>query len=153
MSSSSKTELIKDIDMIKSGMNRGRTNFDMPAGYEYKITPYWLLGFVEGVLRRVISGGALQKKKGYRLIFSICQSSIDSVILYKIREFLYDLPQVNRQTMQITSIRVSEYKGSSIKPMAKLDIDVSEIIKFVIIPFFDSMTSFGHSKKFLDFED
>nr|YP_009072342.1 truncated LAGLIDADG endonuclease [Sclerotinia borealis]AIJ56793.1 truncated LAGLIDADG endonuclease [Sclerotinia borealis] len=53
--------------------------------------------------------------------------------------------------MQITSIRVSEYKGSSIKPMTKLDIDVSEIIKLVIIPFFNSMT--WHSKKFLDFED
>ena len=134
ISSRSKTELIKDIEIIKSGMNRYRTNFDMPADHEYKITPYWLLGFVEG------DGSFYIAKKGYRLIFSICQSSIDSVILYKIREFLFDLPYVNRQTMQITNIRITEYKGSSINSMAKLDIDLVDILKFVNIPFFNSMT-------------
>jgi len=41
-------ELISEITRIKDGMNRGRTNFSMPIEHSYRITPYWLLGFVEG---------------------------------------------------------------------------------------------------------
>lgn len=29
-------------------MNKKRNNFELPTFHEIKITPYWLLGFIEG---------------------------------------------------------------------------------------------------------
>lgn len=40
-------ELIEKISCIKKGMNKSRTWFNMPD-HKYRITPGWLLGFVEG---------------------------------------------------------------------------------------------------------
>ncbi len=41
-------ELKPVIENIKNEMNRNRTNFDMPTNHEVRITPYWLLGLIEG---------------------------------------------------------------------------------------------------------
>jgi len=140
-------------------MNRSRTNFDMPAEHVYRITPYWLLGFVEG------DGSFFIRKKNYQLCFAIVQHYKNSELMHKIADFLYDLPVTDKQTIQKTSIRISEsysstalpsesstLSGNSSKnPFTYLVIDHSDLIKFVIITFFSSMT--WRSKKLLDFED
>lgn len=138
-------------------MNRGRTNFSMPSEHNYRITPYWLLGFVEG------DGSFFIRRKNYQLYFSIVQHSRDYELMNKIGDFLYDLPFINKQTMRKSSIRISESSvpavlpcspngGNGYKnPVTYLIIDHTYLIKFVIIPFFSSMT--WRSKKFLDFED
>lgn len=47
ISSKNKTlDVIQEIDKIKSGMNRKRSDFEMPKSRGFRITPYWLLGFV-----------------------------------------------------------------------------------------------------------
>ena len=61
----------EDITRIKDGMNKGRTNFSMPTEHKYRITPYWLLGFVEG------DGSFFIRRKNYQLYFSIVQHSRD----------------------------------------------------------------------------
>ena len=81
----------------------------------------------------------------------------------KIADFLYDLPIINKQTMRKSSIRISESSASYVlpsspnggngykTPVTYLIIDHTDLIKFLIIPFFSSMT--WRSKKLLDFED
>lgn len=39
---------LEEILKIKNTMNRKRINFELPKDHFIKITPYWLLGFVEG---------------------------------------------------------------------------------------------------------
>ena len=36
------------IDTLLSNFNKKRTNFTMPIEHKISITPYWLLGFIEG---------------------------------------------------------------------------------------------------------
>lgn len=95
--------------------------------------------------------------------------------MYKICDFLYELPGFNLEIMDKTSIKIKESRtlilsesypllipsGDMGKEITNKDslknsftylvIVKNDIIKFVIIPFFSSMT--WHSKKFLDFED
>jgi len=76
-------ELILEITRIKNGMNKGRTNFSMPIEHSYRITPYWLLGFVEGDGSFFIR----KKKKNDQLYFSIVQHSRDYELMNKIADF------------------------------------------------------------------
>lgn len=65
-------------------MNKGRTHFSMPIKHGYRITPYGLLGFVEG-------DGAffIRKKKNCPLYFSIVQHSRDYELMNKIADFFF----------------------------------------------------------------
>ena len=38
-------ELCYKLEHLRSGMNRKRTDFNLPKDHKYSITPYWLLGF------------------------------------------------------------------------------------------------------------
>jgi len=96
-------ELKLAIKQIKDGMNKNRTNFNRPAKYEYRITPNWLQGFVKG------DGSFFIRRKDYMPIFAIMQHSIDSELMYKIADFLYDLlPLCNKEKISKSSIRISE---------------------------------------------
>ena len=138
------TELIREISLIKSNMNRGRTNFEMPAEFKYRITPYWLLGFVEG------DGSFYICRKNFQLYFAIVQHYKDSELMHKICDFLYNLPRVDTKIIHKTSIRISESLGTN-NSVTYLVINHYDLIKSLIIPFFSSMT--WRSKKFLDFGD
>ena len=127
-------------------MNKGRTNFSMPSEHDYQITPYWLLGFVEG------DGSFFIRKKIYQLYFSIVQHSRDYELMNKITDFLYDLPFVKKETLLKSSIRISESSVPPVlpsstsnvnnykNPFTYLVIDHTSLIKFAIIPFFSNMT-------------
>lgn len=104
-------ELILDITLIKDGMNKGRTKFSMPIEHKYRITPYWLLGFVEG------DGSFFIRRKNYQLYFSIAQHSRDLELINKIADFLYDLPTVNKQIMRKSSLRISESSAPTVLPL------------------------------------
>ncbi len=43
-----KLNIIKEVLDIKNSMNRKRVSFHQPLDHKICITPYWLLGFVEG---------------------------------------------------------------------------------------------------------
>lgn len=81
-------ELIEKISYIKKGMNKNRTWFNMPVEHKYRKTPGWLLGFVEG------DGSFFIIIKNNQLNFAIVQHSRDLELMYKICDFLYELPRV-----------------------------------------------------------
>ena len=76
-------------------------------------------------------------------------SCFDLTLLEGIKDYLYNLPGVDKQKMNKASIMIYLSKGPSVA--AHLSIKNTDFIKYVIIPFFSSMT--WHSKKFLDFRD
>ena len=135
-SSNNKTkELIQEIANIKSGMNSQRTDFQMPEGHKPRITPYWLLGFVEGE-------GSF--KRGNILT----QSPKDLALMEAIKDFFYNLPGVDRQTMSKSLIGVYVHQNSTIKtPITRLIITNTDFIKFLIINF----VCVGLSKTFLKY--
>ena len=45
-SSDNKANIGNRLEAIKSVMNNKRTDFKLPVGHKYRITPYWLLGFI-----------------------------------------------------------------------------------------------------------
>lgn len=138
-------ELIEKFSYIKKGMNKSRTWFNMPAEHKYRITPGWLLGFVEG------DGSFFIRRNNYQLNFAIVQHSRDLDLMYKICDFLYELPRVDLEIMEKTSIMIQESKAlilseSSVvtnkdsaegkNSFTNLVIVNNDIIKSVIIPFF-----------------
>jgi hypothetical protein len=146
ISSKSKKEVAESINELKNTMNNQRTDFQMPTDYKPKITSYWLLGFVEG------EGSFFVKKNEYKLTFTLTQSIKDFALMELIKDFLYNLPGITAQNIDKTSIRVTISQDSiNNKPIARLTITHTDLIKYVIIPFFSNMT--WRSKKELDFQD
>lgn len=84
------TDLLKEIGEIKSGMNSFITNYELPVGKYFKITPYWLLGFVEGEG----SFFALQIKdtpSKISLVFGLYQTIKDLALMLAIKDFIHNL--------------------------------------------------------------
>lgn len=81
--------LIKQLEDIRSGINSKKTNYKLPLGHEYKITPYWLLGFIEAKVHFILNHGPSGPELS--LIFNISQSLIDLELLKAIQKFLLRL--------------------------------------------------------------
>lgn len=140
--------LHKEIDMLKRGINKQRTDYTMPVSYKPRITPYWLLGFVEG------EGSFYVQKSSKRLDFSVGQSAKDLALMHSIKNYWNSFPDVKGGRYD-GSLVVSlvEYKGraSNHKPSVSLRIHNQRFIRDRLIPLFDSLT--WCSKKLLDFQD
>ena len=67
-------------------MNRKRTDFKMPLDHIITITPYWLLGFVEG------EGNFFIIRKGEGISFGIGQTVRELPGLEAIKDYLFTLP-------------------------------------------------------------
>lgn len=134
-------ELALEIEKIQIKMNRERTEFQFPQGYRPRVTPHWLLGFVEGE-----GSFHLDRSSNNRLIFGLGLSGNELALLEAIKEFFYDL-LVEKETINKSSIMIQ----CSSTRVAHLRIKNMDFIKLVIIPFFSSLT--WRSKKFLDFQD
>jgi hypothetical protein len=145
LSSKNKTkDLSLEIEKIKSTMNRGRLNFQLPEGHRPIVTSYWLLGFVEG------EGSFHLDRSSNRLIFNITLSGNDLALLEGIKDFLYNLSEVESSS-NLSKASIMIYVSKSSTRAAHLSIKNTDFIKSVIIPFFSSMV--WQSKKFLDFQD
>lgn len=146
ISSHKKKDIIKELDILKSSMNTQRTDFNFPESYKPRITPYWLLGFVEG------EGSFFVRKDQYKLTFTLTQSSRDLALMLSIKDFIYNLPGINKENMDDSSIRISITQSSTdANPITQLIITKTDLIRSAIIPFFSSIT--WRSKKELDFQD
>jgi hypothetical protein len=146
ISSYKKKDIIKELDILKCSMNTQRTDFNFPESYKPRITPYWLLGFVEG------EGSFFVRKDQYKLTFTLTQSSRDFALMLSIKDFLYNLPGIDRENMDDSSIRISITQNSTDEnPITRLIITKTDLIRSAIIPFFSSIT--WRSKKELDFQD
>jgi hypothetical protein len=76
-----------------------------------------------------------------RLIFSLSLLGYDLALLEAIKDFLYNLPEVSlakKENLSKSSLMLHLSKGST--GVAHLRIKNTDFIKFVIIPFFSSMT-------------
>ena len=129
------SELLKEIEIIKSGMNTLRSEFNTNFREGYPVTSYWLLGFVEGEGSFFISKG-----DNYRLIFSIGQSLRDLPIMEEIKKFF------NNLAVDEVPCNAVKYKN-----VVHLHISQKDFIINKLIPLFDSMT--WRSKKGLDYQD
>jgi hypothetical protein len=142
-------ELCKEIIALKEKMNKNRVEFKQPIDHVICITPYWLLGFVEG------EGYFSTNKTDYSLRFGIGQTSQEIGVLEAIQKFFLALPAkhyVERKSTNLVSLAIrNQAKGKDHKAMAQLIVSQRYFIINVIIPFFDSLTWL--SKKVKDYID
>lgn len=144
--SSKSYEVKQEVGRLKDGMNTQRINFKMPESHRIKITPNWLLGFVEGE-------GSFFVSKGFNLTFNLVQASIDSDLMYAIRDFFDNLPGTAefKRDGNDSVVYIGVFKGSSGKEITRICIRQTSYIRSVLIPFFENLE--WRSKKSLDFKD
>jgi len=147
-SSESKSfSIIESISQIKNGMNTQRTDFSMPESHKLRITPYCVLGFVEGE-----GCFSVQRNKNFPLTFSLTQKN-NSALLKAIQDFFISLGKSRKWRNYDSTIVLSSDKRISSNPgeINCLYINRIDYITNVLIPFFDSLT--WHSKKEKDYKD
>jgi hypothetical protein len=129
-------ELRKKIIDLKNQMNKNRTDLNQPEGHSIHITPYWLLGFIEG------DGYFSVNRQGYAL-FGIGQTSQEIGVLEAIQKFILGLPGkfiVKRNnTNFVKLVTQNSAKGRNHKPMASIIVNQTDFLIDVLIPFFDNL--------------
>jgi hypothetical protein len=138
------TDVLKEITNIKNNMNRLRLDYTMPK--DINISPYWLLGFIEGE-----GCFSINKHNNYRLDFSLCQSSTNLELMKSIKLYLENLS--NTKSDYTNAISISEVKFNNPNQKSVIRIETARVpyITDVLIPFLEGLT--WQSKKFLDFQD
>lgn len=142
----SNTEL-KNILVLKSGMNRSRKNFDPHSLPKRTLTPYRLLGFTEG------DGSFIVVASSLVTIFVISQHSKNVHFLYEIAEFFKNLPC--NPTIGPSSSVLNTKPTPSIEIRKNTDMAnlmVRNILQLYnyILPFFKSLEF--KSRKIVDFQ-
>ena len=150
----SRENLNQKINVFRSSLNRGITDYLMPEGKVYQITPHWLLGFIEAE-----ASFAVIKTK-LRLVFNIAQSGVDSALLEAIRDYFHSFKGVNlgRYADNLVA-NISIYNKPPLanpdvkinKPEGKLYIYNLDFFKDHLIPLLDSLI--WHTKKAKDYQD
>jgi len=140
----------KELLGIRSRINKRRVNFIMPKSHNIKITPYWILGFVEG------DGSFNVRTRGSTLIFGLAQTVSELTLMEAIQQYLLSLPgkHVVRSKSNLVALYIIQPSANSSinqRAFVKLDITDTKYIKNVVVPFFDSLTFL--SKKILDYRD
>lgn len=140
------TDVLKEITQIKNNMNRLRLDYSLPKDKVVNITPYWLLGFIEGE-----GCFSINKHNNYRLDFSLSQSSTNLELITSIKVYLENLP--NTEGNYTNAIGISEVRSNNPNQKSATRIETTRIpfITNVLIPFLESLT--WQSKKHLDFQD
>lgn len=141
-----KEEIVQEIAKLKEGMNNKRINYQIPELYKPRITPYWLLGFVEGE-------GSFNVVKGYGITFSMSQSSLDSALMLAIKDYLNNLSGAieHMRKGQDSAVYLGTYIGTANNEITRISISQTEYIRSVLIRFFEGLV--WRSKKYLDFQD
>jgi len=142
-------ELAQNLEKIKSGMNSKRINFELPTWHQIKITPYWLLGFVEG------EGSFLIHTEGLQLVFALGQADTDLALMESIKDFFNKLSSDIKGDKESLNnlINITFQKGQKAHYHNLCFIRIVNLvyIRNNLIPFFDSLV--WQSKKEMDFQD
>lgn len=142
-------ELRKKMRDLKDQMNKNRIDFNQPKGHSIKITPYWLLGFVEG------DGYFSVNLKTNSLKFGIGQTSQEIGVLEEIKKFLLLLPgnfKIKRKDSNLVKLEVyNQVKSRDHKSMAYITVNQTDYLINVLIPFFGNLIWL--SKKEKDYKD
>lgn len=146
------------LEGIKSEMNSQRTDFNLPLN-RYKITPNWLLGFVEGdgwfsfsPQERFFTFGIIQK--GNKLLLEAIQDFLNNLVISnydpkgtnKDKRFAEECGVLGLDNCESALKIIPNKKG-----LFSLIVKRAGFIEMVIIPLFDSLT--WHTKKYLDYCD
>ena len=148
-----KSEVVgNEILLLKANMNFKRTNFKMPLNHSINITPYWLLGFIEGE-------GCFCSSK-LRAAFSINLTLADKPLLLKIQEFLNQLDPINNlffdkelqkpRGILISKAGVNDYlklRSKTHRPLTCLSISQTDFFYKFFIPFLDKLVFLSKKKK------
>lgn len=143
-------DLIDKIIKIQNGLNTGRTSFIMPEDHTVKITPYWLLGLIEGEGSFSLSRYPIRPH--FQLLFTVAQEPL----LLKVKEFLGENLGFDRfsswqfENSAVIGLSHIKPKGNS-KPTVSLDIRDIDVLHNYLLPYLSKMKFF--SKKELDFND
>ncbi len=141
---------IKKIQQLKDSMNKKRNNFELPTSHEIKITPYWLLGFIEGE-----GYFSIAKNRLFRSEFGVSQTLSEKKVLEAIQIFLLKLPGEYslkyERSKPVQFFQQTKPKNENSNCMVSVRSNLSEYILKVLIPFLDSLTWL--SKKELDYLD
>jgi hypothetical protein len=131
----------KILESIKNGMNTKRV-LDTEESRNIRITPSWLLGFVEGDGSWFVKD--LNSKSKYQMIFSISQSTKDLVLMSKIKEYFDNLSGCYEEVAKLPL--TSDNRG-----MLNLVISKNKFISEKLIPYFLALN--WYTKKEKDFKD
>ena len=145
---SNRLKIFEEILLIKNSMNRKRTSFVMPSEHTIRITPYWLLGFIEGE-----GSFSIAKNNYFSLEFGISQTLSEKKVMLEIQRFLLSLPGAirNKFSNVVALNEDKKAKNERSNPIVKIQVSDSNYISNVIIPFFDNLIWL--SKKELDYLD
>jgi hypothetical protein len=159
-----RAELVEEIEKLRLGMNSKRTDFTMPEGHRFNITPYWLLGFIEGDgsfsyknLSKDANFSIIQKGNKDLLMAiaeylqSLLQCSLNNKIAAKPGSFspeleLLRIPLAKESFHTKNWVYISEYNG-----LCNLSANNTFYLNIVIAPLLDNLT--WRSKKYLDYCD
>jgi hypothetical protein len=142
-------KILKEILEIKNGMNAKRTDFTMPKSKEIHITPYWLLGFIEGE-----GCFSINRRNNFRLDFSLVQSSTNFELIQKIKIYLENLPsEASTGGSYDGAVGISTLKSNNSNQQSVIRIETARtpFITDILIPFLKNLN--WRSKKQLDFQD
>lgn len=139
----------KQILDFKNSMNTKRTEFVLPLNH-IKITPYWLLGLIEG------EGSFHLRRTTLTPVFSIALTKEQQPVIEKIIEFLTECCSLDKYSQfkaintKVLNLRIEKARGNS-KAEVKLLIFQIDYLFNIFIPFLESLNF--QSKKKLDFND
>jgi LAGLIDADG endonuclease len=139
---------INEIVFLKNTMNKKKFEWKQPESHDIIITPYWLLGFIEG------EGYFSISRKTYQISFGISQTKKEINVLKKIREFLLNLPgnyKLSRINSKIICLDMEKEGRRTSKPMCRITVSVKDYLYNVLIPLLDNLVWF--SKKEKDYKD
>lgn len=153
LSLSQKSLILNKIRMLKNSMNTLRTDFILPDYHKIIITPYWLLGFVEGD-----GSFSISSSQSFPLRFNIVQSINEKKVLEAIKLFLLNLCTKGESNLKLkttNSIQIIEGKESKLsenrKILLNLNINNHLILIQILVPFFNKL--YFLTKKELDYKD
>ena len=145
--SNKNTKYIEDILNIKNNMNNKRSNFILPDNH-IKITPYWLLGLIEG------EGSFYLRRNSLTPTFSLTLTQIQQPVIEAIIKFLKNLLDpyslIKANNTKLFYLEIEKSKGNT-KSKIKLSIFQIDFLVNIFIPFLEKLEF--QSKKKLDFYD
>lgn len=144
-------ELKNKIIAIKNGMNRSRSNFNLPTNHEININKYWLLGLIEG------EGSFYLDRVRVFPGFSIKLTERQLPVLEKIKEYIinnlgFDAYSILKlKSSSVISINKQKAINKSSKPTVILHINNIYVLNNFVIPFLNEFNFI--TKKGKDFND
>ena len=145
------SEGLLKIKKLLSQLNNKRTDFTQPKAHTIRITPSWLIGFIEGDGSFYIS----KKKDHFGFGLAISQTAVEIKLLEAIQAYLQNLWKERFNELQITvpNIYIDDIKPRSFNHQLAKRVNVQDLayIYLILIPFFNSKAF--RSKKGLDYQD